>query len=300
MASIDDRARGARILRPPAGSGTGRLALATLALAPVLGAAYLDAMLARRRFATSEAARRALVQLGLGELVRGRSVEAERLGGGNTNSVIAVRLVGDGPAVRLVVKKALPLGTVMAWGARHFGANYVYAAASAQARIAREAAALRTLADGGVAVPRCLAANAERGLIAVAWIDGVHAATALHEAGAGPLARDIGALLARVHRLGVTLADGHPGNMLVARATRQLVLFDLEFAECTGSSPARRGFDLAYAAALMPADELRGAVLAGYGPRPDDDVAAFAIAERHLRRFGWLFARERARWTPGG
>ncbi|HEX3481741.1 MAG TPA: phosphotransferase [Kofleriaceae bacterium] len=285
--------------RPPHGSGTARLAVAALALSPVLGAVYVDAVVARRRLASPRAARRALVQLQLGDLLRGRTVEVRAIGGGTSNAVIAVQLVGDGPPIELVVKQALPLGTVMAWGARHFGANYVYATASRAARIAREAAALRYLADRGIAVPRCLAADPQHGLIATAWIDGVHAATALRTAGASDRAREIGGLLRQIHDLGVTLGDGHPGNMLVARATGQLVVFDLEFAECTGSSPARRGFDLAYAAALMPGGELRDAMVAAYGPRTRDERDAFGIAERHLRGFGWLIERERARWATG-
>lgn len=116
--------------RPPWGSGSTRLALAAVALSSVLGAVYLDAVVARRRLATPKAMRRALVRLRLGHLLRGRIVEAEMLGGGKANAVIAVRLVGDGPPFRLVVKKMLPFGTVIAWGARHFGANYIYSTAS--------------------------------------------------------------------------------------------------------------------------------------------------------------------------
>lgn len=283
--------------RPPPGSGTARLAVAALALSPVLGAAYVDAAIARRRLASAGAAHRALVRLQLGGMLQGRTVEARAIGRGTANAVIAVRLVGDGPPIELAVKQALPLGTVMAWGARHFGANYVYSTASRSDRVAREAAALRYLADRGVAVPRCLAADPARGLIATEWVDGVHAATALRTAGASDRARELGGLLRRIHELGVTLGDGHPGNMLVARATGRLVVFDLEFAECTGSTPARRGFDLAYAAALLPDSALRDAMIAAYGPRTRDEHDAFGVAERHLGRFGPLIERERARWA---
>jgi tRNA A-37 threonylcarbamoyl transferase component Bud32 len=292
--------------------------LATLAISPALGAAYVEAVVARRRFATSESARRALEQLGLDELLRGRTVTASAIGSGKSNAVIAVRLdgtaspsgvaagagrapavEGGGAPIQLVVKKALAFGTLMAWGARHFGANYIYSpTTTAHARIAREAAALRFLADHGVAVPRCLAADPERSLIAIEWIEGTHAATALHAAPSptSDLAAQIGALFARVHALGVTLADGHPGNMLV-RPTGELVLFDLEFAECADATAARRGFDLAYAAVLMPTAAQRDAMLAAYGARTDDDLAAFAVAERHLRKFGRLLDMERARWA---
>lgn len=289
-----------RTERPPRGSGPARLAAATLVLAPALGVTYAAAVLARRQLATAAAARRALERLALHELLRGRTVEAEPLGTGKSNAVIAVRLTGGAaPETRLVLKRALPFGSLMAWGARRFGANYVYAAATAgPARIAREAAALRVLGARGVAVPRCLAAAPAHRLIAIEWIDGAPAATALHLPGGEARAREVGALLAEVHGLGVTLADGHPGNMLIARATDRLVLFDLEFAECTGASPARRGFDLAYAAVLMPDAATRAGLLAGYGEPSAEDRAAFAVAERHLRRFGPLLDLERARWAP--
>ena len=219
----------------------------------------------------------------------------EMLGSGKSNAVVAVQSSNT----RLVLKKALPFGSLMAWGARHFGANYIYARdTSGSARIAREAAALRFLESHGVAVPRCLAA--EGGLLALAWIDGAPAATALHGPRGDALAREIGALLRRVHALGVTLGDGHPGNMLVETGTDRLVLFDLEFAECAGSTAARRGFDLAYAAVLMPTEPSRIAMLDAYGPRTADEAAELATAERHLRRFGQLLEMERARWAPPG
>jgi tRNA A-37 threonylcarbamoyl transferase component Bud32 len=165
----------------------------------------------------------------------------------------------------------LPFGTLLAGGARHFGANYVYGArTSGTARIGREARALRSLADHGIAVPRCLAADPARELIALDWIDGRAAATALHEPAGEVLAGTIGALFRTIHGLGVTLGDGHPGNMMLEReaggsgAGERLVLFDLEFAECDDATPARRGFDLAYAAVLMPTDTHVRAMLAAY------------------------------------
>jgi hypothetical protein len=85
--------------------------------------------------------------------------------------------------------------------------------------------------------------------------------------------------------------------MLVEAGTARLVLFDLEFAECTGSTAARRGFDLAYAAVLMPTEASRVAMLDAYGPRTGDEAAELATAERHLRRFGRLLEMERARWA---
>jgi tRNA A-37 threonylcarbamoyl transferase component Bud32 len=286
--------------RPPAGSGNGRLALAVLAMSPAIAATYAQALIERRRSATVIAVRRALETLGLHDLLAGSTIEARALGSGKSNAVVAVTLTSAGrPPRRLVVKRALAFGSVMAWGARHFGANYVYGAAtSSAARITREAAALRMLASQGIAVPRCLAADADHALLALEWIDGTPAAHALHGPDAPHRAREIGALLRRVHDIGVTLADGHPGNMMIARDSDRLVLFDLEFAECNGSTPARRGFDLAYAGVLMPAPALCHAMLDAYGARSREEQAALDEAERHLRRFGRLLEMERARWAP--
>lgn len=286
--------------RPPAGSGNVRLAVAALAMSPALAVTYAQALIARRRIATAGAARRALETLALHDLLAGATIEARALGTGKSNATVAVTLAADGrPARRLVVKRALAFGSLMAWGARHFGANYVYGrTTSGAARIAREAAALRMLTSHGVAVPRCLAASAEHLLLATDWIDGAPAAHALHGPDGERRAREIGALLRRVHDIGVTLADGHPGNMMIARATDQIVLFDLEFAECTGSTPARRGFDLAYAGVLMPTAALSDAMLDAYGSRSPAEQAGIDDAERHLRRFGRLLEMERARWLP--
>ncbi len=286
--------------KPPRGSGNGRLGAAVLAMAPVLGATYAQALLVRRRFADTRTIAASLRTLGIDQLARGRTIEASVLGSGKSNAVVAVRLGGGGEPTRLVLKRALPFGTLMAWGARNFGANYVYAAAtSGAARIGREARALRFLAEHGVAVPRVLAADAARELIALDWIDGRPAATALHESAGEALARRIGALFRRVHDLGVTLGDGHPGNMMLAGGdAAQLVLFDLEFAECEHATPARRGFDLAYAAFLMPRRIHVDAMLDGYGDRSAADREAFATAEQHLRRFGTLLEMERKRWAP--
>ncbi len=280
---------------PPRGSGNGRLALGALATWPALASAYAHAAIARRRFATVPAARQALRTLGLDDLAA-RALTVRPLGTGKSNAVVAVDVEG-GP--RLVIKRALPFGTVMAWGARHFGANFVYAAdTTGRARVGREQAALERLAAGGVAVPRCLAAAPADELLAIAWVDGEPAAHALHGADGLTVAGDVGALVRRVHDLDVTLADGHPGNMLRERATGRLVLFDLEFAEHGGATPARRGFDLAYVAVLLPTPAHAEAMLAGYGARAAADRAGFDRAERHLRRFGRLLAMERARWAP--
>jgi tRNA A-37 threonylcarbamoyl transferase component Bud32 len=283
--------------QPPRGSGNGRLAAAAFVMAPALGATYAQALLARRRFADTRAIAAALRTLGIDDLARGRTIEASVLGSGKSNAVVGVRLVGGGEPRRLVLKRALAFGTLMAWGARNFGANYVYAAAtSGVARIGREARALRFLAEHDVAVPSVLAADAARKLIALQWIDGRPAATALHETGGVALAKRIGALVRRVHELGVTLGDGHPGNMMLGETG--LVLFDLEFAECEHATPARRGFDLAYAAVLMPTLAHVDAMLDGYGDRSSADRAAFSTAEEHLRRFGTLLEMERKRWVP--
>lgn len=298
--------------QPPRGSGNGRLAAAALALSPALGATYVQALIVRRQLGDARTVAAALRTLAIEDLARDRTIEASVLGSGKSNAVVAVRLVeraaqgasAGANARRLVLKRALPFGTLMAWGARHFGANYVYAAAtSGAARIGREARALRFLAAHGVAVPRVLAADPARELIALEWIDGRPAATALHEPGGAALARRIGALVRRVHDLGVTLGDGHPGNMMLEQTAaagdaERLVMFDLEFAECDKATPTRRGFDLAYAAVLMPTPAHADAMLEGYGDRTDADRAAFDTAEQHLRRFRQLLEMERKRWAP--
>jgi tRNA A-37 threonylcarbamoyl transferase component Bud32 len=286
--------------RPPRGSGNSRLAAAVLAMAPALGATFAHAALVRRRFADPRTVRTALEQLGLGDLLHGRTIDARVLGSGKSNAVVAVTLGrSDGASRRLVLKRALPFGTLMSWGARRFGANYVYAARTRGAdRIMREATALRRLEKHGIAVPHVLGADPARELIALDWIDGRPAATALYGATGDDIAASIGALLRRIHDLGITLGDGHPGNMMIEHGTERLVLFDLEFALCEGSTPERRGFDLAYAAVLMPTDALRHAMIAAYGDRTTEEHAAFDVAEQHLRRFGTLLDMELKRWAP--
>jgi tRNA A-37 threonylcarbamoyl transferase component Bud32 len=292
--------------RPPRGSGNGRLAAAVVAMAPALAATFAHAALVRRRFGDPDRVRAALEKLGLGDLLVDRTIDARVLGSGKSNAVVAVMLnaTGDargarGASRRLVLKRALPFGTLMSWGARRFGANYVYAARTRGAdRIVREAAALRRLEKHGIAVPHVLGADPAAELIALDWIDGSPAATALYGPGGGELATQIGALLRRIHDLGVTLGDGHPGNMMIEHGTGRLVLFDLEFAQCDGSTPERRGFDRAYAAVLMPTIALRDAMLAGYGERTADERGGFDVAEQHLRRFGTLLDMELKRWAP--
>lgn len=281
--------------RPPSGSGNGRLALGVLAMAPALAATYAHATLRRRQFATPRATRQALAALGL-DALRDRSFTTTRLGTGKSN---AVALVTFDDGHRIVLKRALPFGTMMAWGARHFGANFIYAEdTTAAARIAREAGALRTLAAQGVAVPRVLAASPRHELLAIEFIDGAPAATALYGPRGLELAHEVGALLGRVHALGVTLADGHPGNMLLERGTDRLVLFDLEFAELDRGTPVRRGFDIAYASVLLPSTAHVDAMLAGYGSRSADDREAARMSEQHLRRYAKLLEMERERWAP--
>ncbi|HEY4181308.1 MAG TPA: phosphotransferase [Kofleriaceae bacterium] len=278
--------------QPPAGSGNGRLAVGALAMAPVLAASYAQAAIARRRFATPAGARRALEELAMRETV----VSVTPLGTGKSN---AVSLVTLGSRDKVVLKKALPFGTMMAWGARHFGANFIYAQdTTGIARITRESEALTFLHEHGVDVPRLIAASPRHELLAIEFIDGEPAATALYGAEGMSLACEVGALFRRVHDVGVTLADGHPGNMLLERATGRIVLFDLEFAEIAGATPARRGFDLAYASVLLPSPEHVESMLSGYGPRTAEDEAAARIAEAHLRRFSQLLEMERARWRP--
>lgn len=265
-----------------------------LATWPGLVATYAHAAVIRQRFAREDAVGRALRALGLHELAA-RPLTARVLGSGKSNAVVAVDVEG-GP--RLVLKRALPFGSLMAWGARHFGANFVYAADTrGPARIAREADALRYLDAQGIAVPRCVASSPADELLALAWIDGEPVARALYDADGLTLATDVGRLFRRVHDLGVTLADGHPGNLLRERGTGRLVLFDLEFAE-RDASVGRRGFDLAYAAVLVPTAAHVTAMLDGYGPRAAAERDAFERARAHVLRYRRLVDMERARWAP--
>ncbi|HEY4059278.1 MAG TPA: hypothetical protein VGM39_21825 [Kofleriaceae bacterium] len=281
--------------QPPAGSGNGRLAVGVLAMAPALAASYAQATIARRRFATVSGARRALEDLGLTDL-RDRVVDVAPLGTGKSNAVALVTL---NDRSKLVLKKALPFGTMMAWGARHFGANFIYAQdTTAIARITRESEALTFLGANGVDVPRLLAASPRNELLALEFIAGDPAATTLYGPEGMSLACEVGALFRRVHDVGATLADGHPGNMIIERKTGHIVLFDLEFAEIAAATPARRGFDLAYASVLLPTPAHVESMLSGYGPRTADDEAAAKTAEDHLRRFSQLLDMERARWRP--
>ncbi|HVV83887.1 MAG TPA: hypothetical protein VHE35_12520, partial [Kofleriaceae bacterium] len=91
---------------PPPWSGNARLAAGVLATWPALGATYAHAVVARRRFATEAAARRALVALGLDALARGR-LRVRPLGTGKSNAVVAVDVDGGR---RLVLKRARPVG----------------------------------------------------------------------------------------------------------------------------------------------------------------------------------------------
>jgi hypothetical protein len=258
------------------------VALATAALAPAAAAAIAIGATRRARRAAELGA--ALARLGVRE--RPRRIEA--LGGGRSNAVWRVHLRDRA----IVVKRALPMGAVLALGARWVGPQPFHPDVGAAARIRREARALRALAAAGVCVPAVLAAEPERGVLIMADVAGAPLPVAL----AGPRRTAwilaFAASLRAAHAAGVALTDGHPGN---ARALPggAIALLDLEFAELAddlgaGFAP-RRAFDVAYAAAFFaPAD--RAAFIDAAGDPP-----GVAAAAARLAAFEPLLARERAR-----
>ncbi|HEY0253405.1 MAG TPA: phosphotransferase, partial [Kofleriaceae bacterium] len=171
------------------------------------------------------------------------------------------------------------------------------AALSPSARIAREVAALRTLHDAGILVPRVLAANPAAAVMLVEKLPGrslvrvlATQVTVSNRSKYGSqrrettepdgdgckfrLIRTYRTALDRVHAAGLVLNDAHPGNALVDGD--DVALIDLEFAE-PSRDPDRIAFDLAYAAQYFRRNErtvflartdLRGLdrELSGYAP----------------------------------
>ena len=145
-------------------------------------------------------------------------------------------------------------------------------------------------------MPGVYAVDAASGTIALEWIEGHAMGGELPRAGAAMAAR-LGRTLAAVHGAGVALCDGHPGNALYSHG--RVVIIDLEFAALAAdATPARLGFDLAYASAFMPDEPCRRALLAGYGVRANDLELAFAVAARSLLAFAPLVRLEARRWKP--
>ena len=257
-------------------------------LAPVYGAAVLLGRRHRNRLATEAGARDALAQLGL--TTRG-AIAVTPLGGGLSNALVVVTLGRE----TLVLKRALPVGTVLAFGAGRLGPMPYSHAVSGPSRIARELRALTRLRASGVRVPAVLAADPEAGLLALEYLEGQ---PLLASAGSPEWLERVAAFgraLAAAHRAGVVLTDCHPGNALVLSGGRTALL-DLEFAEHRDDLgdrfAGRRAFDIAYAAGFLRGDErsvfLREALA-------DNGLPEMAEAHARLRPFAPLFARERRR-----
>jgi aminoglycoside phosphotransferase (APT) family kinase protein len=256
----------------------GAIGAAGLALAPAAAAAAVIG-LAQRAWLERDRAAAALARLGVREVPRA----IRRLGGGRSNAVYAIELA----ARTVVLKRALPAGTVLAFAARWVGPQPFARDVSAAARIAREAAALRRLAAADVRAPRVLAVDVDAGLLLVEHLHGTPLPRALGRETIAGYARAIRA----AHRAGIVLSDGHPGNAL-ALASGEVALLDLELAELAtdvADPHARRAFDLAYAAAYFTPAE-RAAFLGA-----DAHAPAVRAATAQLAPYAPLFAREAVR-----
>lgn len=256
------------------------IALAGAGLAPATALAWLvGAARARAREVGP-----LLAALGMRDPVRAITP----LGGGRSNAVWRVRLADH----TIILKRALPMGTVLALGARIAGPQPFAPDVRAAARIAREARALRVLHAAGVRVPRVLAADAERGALLMTDLAGEPLPRALARPDGARWLAAYAAAIRAAHAAGVVLTDGHAGNAL-ACPDGSVALLDLEFAElATDLGPAfdaRRGFDIAYAAMYVAPAE-RAAFLAAVG-----DAPGLADAQTQVARFAPLFERERAR-----
>lgn len=266
-------------------SGWGTLIAGTIAAAPAYIAARWMSRSRRRWLATAAGARNALARLGWNA---SNAIQVEPLGCGLSNAVVSI-VVGD---ERFVLKAAMPVGTVLAYGARAFGPMPYAEDVSCEARCRRELTALTRLRAAGVAVPHVVAADPEAGLLLLDYIDG----EPLIAAAAGTDATaELGRAVAAAHRAGVVLTDCHPGNALWT-PDRRAVLLDLEFAQTRDQIgdefEIRCGFDIAYASAFLQGPA-RAAFLAE--TCPSTSRTAFENARRELEIYAPLFARERQR-----
>jgi RIO-like serine/threonine protein kinase len=256
----------------------GAIGAASVALAPWVIAAGV-AGVAHRAWLEIDHAAAELARLGVREVPR--AIRA--LGGGRSNAVYAIDL--DGRTV--VLKRALPSGTVLAFAARWVGPQPFARDVTMRARITREATALEQLAVHGVRAPRLLAVDADAGLLLSSHIAGTPLPQALTADTLAGYARAVRA----AHAAGVVLSDAHPGNALVTR-TGDVALLDLELAELAtdvADPIARRAFDLAYAAAYFTPAE-RAAFLGA-----DAHTPAVRAATAQLAPYAPLFAREAVR-----
>ena len=262
-------------------------------LAPIYAGASLISRSRRSDLATPAGAKRALAHLGLRT---DSPIEVAPLSGGLSNAIVAVRIGG----YKLVLKQALPVGTVLAFGAGRFGPMPYGRAVSGPARLGRELDALTLLRAAGVRVPAVVAADPSAGLLLLEYVEGEPLVASAGQPEWLDRVAAFGRAIAAAHQAGVVLTDCHPGNALLTsnggKNNGGIALLDLEFAEpkhVLGNRFAERcAFDIAYAAAFFEADE-RTAFTRGAGRDPDSDLMSQAAAR--LRPFAPLFARERQR-----
>lgn len=268
--------------------------LALLVAGPLLALVYAAVWLAgrwrRRRLFSPFAIRRALRRLGL--RVRGR-LDVVPLGGGHSNAVAAV--AARSRRERFVIKQSLPLGTLLAHGARRLGPMPYAEAVSGRDRLRRELTALTRLRAAGVRVPAVVAADPDRGLLLLEYVDGRPLLACAGDPDWMSHVAAFGRALAAAHRAGIVLTDCHPGNAMVT-ADGRIALLDLEFAELRAQVgdqfEARRAFDLAYAAGFFePAERDLFLRAAGAGIAPGE----LAVAAADLEPYAPLVALERWR-----
>jgi hypothetical protein len=278
--------------RAPEAIALARVAAASALLAPAALGAHL-AGVAACAWLELDTARSCLAALGVAERPRA----LVRLDGGRSNAVYRVELATRA----LVLKRALPAGTLLALAARWVGPQPFARDVSGPARIAREARALATLAAAGVRVPRLVAANARAGLLLAEHVAGEPLPATLARPGADDRIAAYARALRAAHHAGVVLTDGHPGNALVS-PTGDVTLIDLEFAEHAAdlggaAFAARCAFDVAYAAAYFTPRE-RAVFLAASSAPTSGAIGPRAAASRpqpRIDEFSLLFALERQR-----
>jgi tRNA A-37 threonylcarbamoyl transferase component Bud32 len=276
------------------------LAAAVVALAPLAIVEWLGAAWARRRLTSPARVRRSLEAAGLGDLIEGCAVSAQRIAKGRMNAVLIVTLTPEAGEPRtLVLKHLLRFGTLLGWAARTFGATREYPdRQDATARTVREVRALLRLARWGFPTPRCLGFSLREQIIAMEYVEGLPLAEQMAREPA--LVAQLGALLARMHAHDYSTGDANPENMLVD-ANGRIIPLDFEQslfgAEATC---ARKGFDLAWAGAFLATDEDRARLAAAYGGYPAPLAAAVRSARAHLDRFFPIVEWYGRRWRAPG
>lgn len=275
------------------------LVLAILLIWPYVLVSFLVATVQRRLFIHPMRVRAQLDRMGL--LEAPANLEVCLLSGGHSNAVALVTQEREGRAPsRVVLKKPLHFGSILAWVGSRFGPMPYAGEIGRQARVDRERFALMHLGRSGVAVPRVLGWDSVTSVLAMECLEGVPFGAYFDTPTERRLAEDYGRTLRVVHESGIALCDGHPGNTLVD-ARGRLNLLDLEFAlHGDAATPARRAFDLAYAACLMTEGEARTAFRRGYGELAPELSTRLVDTEARLREYAPFIAAERGRQERRG